>query len=249
MPRQTTGEERVEYGPLMKDTPMGERPRERLENYGPGALSNAELLAIILRTGVGGESVVAVAQRVLAKYGGLAGLAQATIGELCREYGIGKAKAITLKAAFELGRRLLATAPEERPQIRSPADAANLLMADMSLLTQEHLCVLLLDSKHRVLRRHEVYVGNVNTSVVRIGELFREAVRDNCAALLVAHNHPSGDPTPSPEDVAVTEQMIEAGKLLGIDMLDHLVIGNQRYVSLKERGLAFDQGGKISHAH
>jgi DNA repair protein RadC len=196
-------------------------------------------LAIILRVGVGGESVLDLATRLLVTYGGLGGLARASFGQLAQEHGLGTAKTAQMLAAFELGRRLLITSPQERPQINSPADAANLLMLEMGLLEQEELRVLLLDTKHRVLGTPTVYKGNVNTSVIRVAELFREAVRLNCVAVIVAHNHPSGDPTPSPDDVRVTEQMVKAGQLLDIEVLDHLIIGRQRYVSLKERGLGF----------
>src|SRR5919205_754605 len=155
---------------------------------------------------------------------------------------LGIAKAVELQAALELGRRLAGLHPEARPQVRSPADLANLLMPDMMFLEQEHLRVVLLNTKNQVLSAPEVYVGSLNTSVVRVAELFREAIRQNAAAVIVVHNHPSGDPTPSPEDVAVTRQIAEAGRLLDIDVLDHLVIGHQRYVSLKERGLGFRAG-------
>jgi len=223
----------------IRELPASERPRERLQHYGATALSNSELLAIILRTGVGGESVLDLSKRLLVTYGGLAGLARASFGELAQQHGIGLAKTAQMLAAFELGKRLLIASPDERPQVTSPADAANLLMPEMELLEQEHLRTLLLDTKHHVLASPTVYVGNVNTSVIRVGELFREAVRLNCAALIVVHNHPSGDPTPSPDDVRVTEQVVQAGKLLDIEVLDHLIIGRQRYVSLKERGLGF----------
>ncbi|MCA9869972.1 MAG: DNA repair protein RadC, partial [Anaerolineae bacterium] len=146
---------------------------------------------------------------------------------------------VQIKAALELGRRLLVTAPHERPQMRSPADAANLLMAEMSLLPQEHLRTVLLDTRNRVLSIPTIYVGSLNTAQVRVGEMFREAIRANCAGMIVVHNHPSGDPTPSPEDVQVTRMIVEAGSLLNIDVLDHLIIGRQRFVSLKERGLGF----------
>ena len=234
-----TDDLQAEYRPTIHDLPEGERPRERLEHYGAGALSSAELLAIILRVGMGGENVVRVAERLLARFEGLPGLAQATVSELCQEKGIGQAKAVQIKAALELGRRLLVTAPHERPQMRSPADAANLLMAEMSLLPQEHLRTVLLDTRNRVLSIPTIYVGSLNTAQVRVGEMFREAIRANCAGMIVVHNHPSGDPTPSPEDVQVTRMIVEAGSLLNIDVLDHLIIGRQRFVSLKERGLGF----------
>ena len=152
---------------------------------------------------------------------------------------MGEAKVAQLKAAFELGRRLLVESPDEQPTITSPADAANLLLGEMSLLEQESMRVILLDTRNRVQAIQTVYQGSLNTTMVRVGELFREAVRANCAAIIVAHNHPSGDPSPSPEDVAITKDIVAAGKLLSIDVLDHLVIGRQRFVSLKERGLGF----------
>ncbi len=223
----------------IRELPSSERPRERLQQSGPRALANSELLAIVLRTGVGGESVLDLAKRLLVKYRNLTGLARASFAELASERGLGPAKTAQLLAAFELGRRMLATSPEERPQITCPADAANLLMPEMEWLEQENLRTLLLDTKHHVLASPTVYVGNVNTSVIRIAEVFRDAVRLNCAALVVAHNHPSGDPTPSADDIRVTKQIVEAGKILDIEVLDHLVIGRQRYVSLKERGAGF----------
>jgi DNA repair protein RadC len=229
----------LEYHPTIKDLPVGERPRERLKKYGAGSLSNAELLAIILRTGVGGENVLNLATRLLAKFSGLIGLARASFSELCAEKGIGVAKAAQLKAAMELGRRLLIASPEERLQVKSPVDAANLMMMEMGTLEQEHMRLILLDSKNYVLDTPTMYIGSLNTSVIRVGELFREAIKQNCAAMIVVHNHPSGDPTPSSEDVAVTELITQAGQLLDIDVLDHLIIGQQRYVSLKERGLGF----------
>ncbi len=228
-----------EYTPMIRDLPVDLRPRERIIYTGAGSLSNAELVAIILRMGGRGENVIRMAERLLSQFGGLPGLAQASFDELCHVHGIGTAKAAQIKAALELGRRLMATAPHERPQVRSPADVANLLMLEMGLLEQEHLRAVLLDTKNVVLRVANVYAGNLNTAVVRVGEVFREAIRANCASIIVVHNHPSGDPTPSPEDVRVTEQLVEAGRLLDIEVLDHLVIGRNRYVSLKERGLGF----------
>ncbi len=228
------------YIPTIKELPSSERPRERLLEYGVGALSTAELLAIILRTGTRDENVILLSHRLLARFGNLAGLVQASTAEMISEHGLGPAKVAQLKAALELGRRMLVESPEERPQIRSPADAANLVMTEMGLLEQEQLRIILLDTKNRVLTTKTVYQGSLNTSLIRVGELFRHAVRANCLSLIVLHNHPSGDPTPSPEDVTVTRQIVEAGKLLDIDVLDHLIIGRQRFVSLKERGLGFD---------
>jgi DNA repair protein RadC len=231
--------ERTEYNPMIRDLPVDLRPRERLAYAGAGALSTAELLAIILRVGGRGENVIRMAERLLARFGGIVGLAQASFDELCLEHGIGEAKATQIKAALELGKRLLIASPQERPQVRSPADVANLLMIEMGLLEQEHLRAVLLDTKNIVIRVANVYAGSLNTAVVRVGEVFREAIRANSAAIIVVHNHPSGDPTPSPEDVRVTQMLVEAGGLLDINVLDHLIIGRNRYVSLKERGLGF----------
>jgi len=230
----------IEYTPMIRDMAAGERPRERLERVGERALSSSELVAIILRTGSGGESVVRLSERILSQLNGLPGLAKATLYELQNVKGIGPAKAVQIKAALELGRRLMASVPEEKARVSSPADAANLLMSEMAFLEQEHLKLVLLDTRNQVISTPTVYIGSLNTSVVRIGELFRYAIRDNAAAIIVAHNHPSGDPSPSPEDVHVTRMIVEAGKLLDIDVLDHLIIARQRYVSLKERGLGFD---------
>lgn len=229
----------VEYHPTIKDLPKAERPRERLEHYGSAALSLSELLAIVLRSGVRGESVLRLAERLLTRYENLAGLARASFSELQAQKGVGRAKAAQIHAALELGRRLSLISPDERPQVRSPADAASLVMSDMSLLDQEQLRVLLLDMRKRVLRVENVYKGSLNSSTVRGCEVFREAIRANAASLILVHNHPSGDPAPSPEDVALTEQIVQAGRLLSIEVLDHLIIGQQRFISLKERGMGF----------
>lgn len=235
-----SSEQSIQYAPMMRDVAEAERPRERLVQVGEQSLSTAELLAIILRTGDRGESVVRLAERLLATYGGLPGLARASVSELKSEKGMGPAKSVEIKAAMELGRRLMASNPQERSKVSSPADAANLLMSEMVFLDQEHLRLILLDTRNNVLATPTIYIGSLNTSVIRIAELFRAAIRENAAAMIVAHNHPSGDPSPSPEDIAVTRQLVSAGQLLDIEVLDHIVIGHQRFVSLKERGLVFD---------
>ena len=224
----------------VKEMPVDERPRERLMRVGPQALSTAELLAIILRVGVGGENVLTMAQRILATYEGLGGIARADFAQLAAEHGLGPAKTAQILAALELGRRLMAESPEERWQIRAPSDAAHILMPKLSFQQQEHFAILYLDTRNRVSDQEVLYVGSLNTSLVRVAEVFRGAVRRNCAALIVAHNHPSGDPNPSPEDVSLTRRLVDAGKLLEIDVLDHLVIGHNRYVSLRERSLGFE---------
>ena len=229
----------VAYTTMIRDLPRGERPRERLRDQGPSSLSNAELVAILLRTGVTGENVLNLAVRLLSQFQGLPGLARATYGELCSLKGVSDAKACQILSALELGRRVVSLHPEDRAVIRCPEDVANLLGAEMSLLDQEHLRVILLDTKNRVTGVSEIYIGNVNLSVVRAAEVFRPAIRQNSTSILVVHNHPSGDPTPSPEDVTMTEQLRSAGDLLGIEVLDHIILGGQSHASLKEQGLGF----------
>lgn len=227
------------YRQSIREMPSEDRPREKLVKFGSQSLTDSELLAIVLRTGVQGENVIALSQRLVRDHGGLTGLSRIPIAELCKLHGLGEAKATQLKAALEIGRRLLLADPEQRLQIRTPADLANPLMLEMAGLEQEHLKLISLDTKNRVLKFQTVYVGTINSSRIRIAEIFREAIRQNAAAIIVAHNHPSGDPTPSSEDVRVTEDMIRAGELLEIDLLDHLIIGHQRFVSLREKRLGF----------
>ncbi len=221
------------------DLDESERPRERLARQGAQSLKNSELLAILLRVGMQGENAVQMGERILTDLGGLSGLHRISFDEFCGVHGLGPAKAAQIKAAIELGRRLAVETPEERPAIHSPADAAALVQYEMSALEQEVLRVILLDTRNHVLQIDEVYQGSLNMSMVRVGEVFKTAIRRNAAALIVVHNHPSGDPTPSPEDVALTRAIVQAGKLLDIDVLDHLVIGGGRHVSLKEKGLGF----------
>jgi DNA repair protein RadC len=216
-----------------------DRPRERLAELGAQALSNAELIAILLRVGVKGENAVQVGARLLQELGGLHGLHRASFAQVCALHGLGAAKAAQIKAAIELGRRLPLQAPEERAAVHSPADAAEMVRYEMGALQQEHLWVILLDTRNRVISTEKVYVGSLNASTVRVGELFRAAIQRSAASIIVIHNHPSGDPSPSPEDVALTRSVVQAGKLLDIDVLDHLVIGLNRWVSLKEKGLGF----------
>ena len=220
--------------PLIKELPSSEQPQNRLLTYGSAALSTIELVACVLGT----PDALAQAQGLATRFG-LQGLLKASIYELSQVPGVGPKHAAQLKAALELGRRSTLADDEDRPKITSPSDAAALLMVEMAPLEQEHLVVLNLDTKNRLVSKETLYVGNVNTTVVRISEVLRPAIRNNSPALIISHNHPSGDPTPSPEDVRMTRELVEAGRLMGIDVLDHLVIGQGRYVSLKERGLGF----------
>lgn len=227
------------YQPRIRDMPQGERPRERLRDHGPQYLSNTELLAILLRTGTAAENVVSLATRLLSVHGGLGGLARAGFKELTETRGVGEAKVSQIMAALELGKRLASLPAEERPAISSPNDVSNLLNAEMALLDQESLRVLLLNTRNQVLAVREVYRGNVSSAVIRAGEVFRDAIRENAPSIIVVHNHPSGDPTPSDDDVRVTGQLVAAGKLLDIELLDHIILAQRGLVSLKERGLGF----------
>jgi DNA repair protein RadC len=219
--------------------PQEERPRERLRHYGASSLSSAELIAILLRTGVTGENVLSLAERLLAQNGGLRGVGRLSYTDLCAQRGISDAKACQILAAVEMARRFASLLPEERATVRSPQDVANLLMVEMGLLEQEHLRVVLLDTKNHILGIPEVYRGNVNSAVVRAAEVFRDAIKQTCPAIIVVHNHPSGDPTPSAEDITVTRQLTEAGKLLDVEILDHIIIGASRFLSMKNLGQGF----------
>ena len=227
------------YATMIRDLPQGERPRERLREYGPSYLSNSELIAILLRVGSVGESVLTLASRVLATFNGLGGLGKATYGELCSLHSISDAKACQLMAALELGRRMTSLQPEDRAVIRSPQDVYNLMSGEMSFFDQEHLRVLLLNTKNQVLGTHEIYIGNVNSSVIRVAEVLRPAIRDNCPSIIVVHNHPSGDPTPSTEDILVTRELRTSAAMMDIELLDHIVLGQGHFVSLKDKGLGF----------
>lgn len=228
------------YHVSVREWHPSEQPREKLAQHGAEHLSNAELLAILLRVGVQGQDVVSLSQGLLTTFGGLEGLSRAPISVMADVKGMGPAKAVSIRAALELGQRLLLAQALDRPQIRSPQDVATMLQVDMGMLEQEHLRVVLLNTKNRVIGTPTVYKGSVNMSMIRVAEVFREAIKENCPSIIVVHNHPSGDPTPSPEDVRVTRELIEAGRLLDIEVLDHLVIGRNRHVSLKQQKLAFE---------
>ena len=235
-------EPRPRYNPRISEMPSDERPRERLQHYGAQSLSHAELIAILLRMGNNRESALDMAKRIIARYGTLRGLARATFNELIQMDGVGNAKAAQIQAGLELGKRLRNDPRQDRRPVSKPEDVFELLGDEMSLLTQEHLKVVLLDTKNRVMEVHEVYIGNVNSSQIRASEVFRAAVKANATSIVVVHNHPSGNPTPSSQDAAVTADLVKAGNLLGIDVLDHVIIGHpdeKRFVSLKEQGIGF----------
>lgn len=220
----------------IKDYPKEERPRERLLKYGESQLSNQEILAILLGTGTRKESVMDLANRVLMHFEGLKYLSEATIEELMAIKGIGNAKGIGILAAIELGKRIQRYKPSERYVIRSPEDGADYVMEEMRNLKQEHLVALFLNTKNQIIHQQTIFIGSLNSSIVHPREIYREAVKRSAASIICAHNHPSGDPTPSQEDIHVTRRLVDAGKIMGIELLDHLVIGNNKFISLKEKG-------------
>src|SRR5699024_3841427 len=218
------------------DVPKEERPRERLIKYGENHLSNQELLAILIGSATRRESVMDLSNRVLVHFEGLKLLSEATIDQLTSIKGIGKAKGIAILAAIELGKRIRQYKPEESYTVRSPEDGADYIMEEMRNLNQEHLVVLFLNTKNQIIHRQTIFIGSLNASIVHPREIFREALKRSAASIICAHNHPSADPTPSQEDIHVTRRLAEAGKIMGIELLDHLVIGNNSFVSLKEKG-------------
>lgn len=217
----------------IKDIEESQRPRERLAKLGAEALSNAELTAILLRVGMKGANAVQVSQRMLNNLGGLQGLHRASFTRLCAVDGVGQAKAAQIKAAIEIGRRICQLSPENQRLIASPQDAADLVQYEMMALEQEELWVLLLDTRNQLIEIDKLYRGSLNASSVRPAEIFKSGIRHNAAGLIVVHNHPSGDPSPSPEDVSLTRILIEAGQLLELPILDHIVIGMNSMASIK----------------
>jgi DNA repair protein RadC len=218
----------------MKDLLPDDRPREKLRQHGAAALGDNELIALVIGNGSRRGNALSVANAVLAAHGGLHELARCMPDELVTIAGIGPARAAQIVAALELGRRTLAHAPGARPQIRNSADAAAYLMPRYGARGVEQLGILLLDGKHRVMRAAVLAVGTLNSSVVEPRDVFREAAIGGATAIVIFHNHPSGDPTPSPDDLAVTRRLVAAGSLIGIDVVDHLILGDARYCSIKE---------------
>ncbi|MBO8155929.1 MAG: DNA repair protein RadC [Bacillaceae bacterium] len=221
---------------MIRDVPRDDRPRERLMKLGPRAISNQELLSIILGSGTKNESVLLLAQRLLMHFEGLSLLKDASVEELTAIKGIGTAKAVNIIASIELGRRMHALKPSDSYVIRSPEDGADYVMEEMRDLKQEHFVALFLNTKNQVIHQQTIFIGSLNASIVHPREVFKEAVKRSAASIICAHNHPSGDPTPSQEDIHVTKRLAECGKVLGIELLDHLVIGDRKFVSLKEKG-------------
>lgn len=221
---------------MIRDVQSDNRPRERLIQQGAESLANQELLAILLRTGTKDLSVMALANEVLQYAENLHALKQITLAELTSIKGIGEAKAVQLLAATELGRRLAQKRVDDTYTIRSPADAAAYVMPDMVGLMQEHFVVLFLNVKNQIMHKQTIFIGSLNSSIVHPREVFREAIKRAAATIICVHNHPSGSSDPSPEDIEVTKRLQEAGYIIGIEVIDHVIIGNHQYTSLKEKG-------------
>jgi len=219
---------------LIKDIPKEERPREKLELKGSNMLNNQELLAIILRTGTKEKSAIILAHEITDKYPNLYALRNITIDELLTIKGIGKAKAIQILAALELGKRTNNYTLERGIQIKSPIDCAEFIAEEVKSLEQEHFIGVYLDTKNRILAKKTLFIGSLNRALVHPREVFKEALKHGCASIIVCHNHPSGDPTPSTQDISLTKRLMEIGELMGIELLDHLVIGTDGYISMRE---------------
>lgn len=222
----------------IKDLPISERPREKLQQLGPEFLSNDELIAIIIRTGSKTESAIELSRKVLSiDNRGLAYLRDTTLEELMEVKGIGKCKGAQILAAIEIGKRLSYSEALKKVKITNPETIANLYMDEMRYLHKEHFKIALLDTKNQIIVTEEISVGTLNASIVHPRDVFKVAIKRNANSIILIHNHPSGDPAPSNEDINITNRLIEAGKLIGIKVLDHIIIGDNRYISFKEKNL------------
>lgn len=221
---------------MVRDIPQNERPRERLLKYGAENLSNVELLAILLRTGSSEESVLQLAQKVLVQIEKLENIYEISIEELMKVKGIGSTKAVQIKAGIELGKRVVSQGQDDKFIIRGPEDAAEYIIKDIKFLKKEHFITLLLNTKNQIISKEIISIGSLNSSIVHPREVFKPAIKKSVSAIIMIHNHPSGDPTPSREDIEVTKRLVKAGEILGIDVLDHIIIGGSKHLSLKEEG-------------
>ncbi len=227
----------LEYRFTIKELPEEERPREKLVKYGADSLTNAELLALIIRIGNRERTAVELAQDILSYYGGIKGLNYSGISELVSIKGVGKAKAVQIQAVLELSKRLASSNGNGKEVIKTPDDVANLLLPELRFLTQEVFKLVLLDIKNQVIALPMISKGGLSSSIVHPREVFKEAIKRSAAAIILAHNHPSGIPEPSKDDIKITRRLIEAGNIIGIDVLDHIIIGDGNYMSMKEKGI------------
>ena len=230
--------DKVQKSFTIHDLPVSERPRERLQKFGAEALSAQEILALILGRGIAGESVMVTAQRLLSQFGSLKGIAGASLEELAKVRGIGLAKAAQIRAAFELTSRLEGYQESgKRETVKTPEDVIALVRSRLKGKKKEYFLALLLDTRNQLIRVAEISIGSLDSSIVHPREVFKEAVSASAASVLFAHNHPSGDPEASEDDINLTKRLAEAGEIMGIDVLDHIIIGEQKYLSLKREGL------------
>lgn len=227
----------MEYKIKIQDLPCENRPRERMILWGPEALSDIELLAILIRSGTAKEGVLQLSQRLLVEHGGLHSLFQTNMSRLQKVPGLGPAKACVLTACFELSKRLSGRQHSIKPTLRTPKDVAGIFMSQMRYLKQEHLKAAYLDIKNRLLNQRTISIGTLDSSIIHPRDIFRHAVDLPCAAVILIHNHPTGDPEPSKEDIQVTTRIIKAGEIMGVPLLDHIIIGDGRYISLKEKNI------------
>ncbi len=225
----------MEYKMKIRDLPSEERPRERMILWGAEALSDIELLAILIGSGTAKEGVLQLSQRLISEYGGLHSLFQTGLARLQKASGLGPAKACMLTACFELSKRLSSQQRTLKSNIRTPEDVAGIFMSKMRYLKQEHLKALYMDIKNRLLDQRTISIGTLDSSIIHPRDIFRHAVDLPCAAIILVHNHPTGDPSPSQEDIQVTKRVIKSGEIMGIPLLDHIIIGDGRYISLKEK--------------
>ncbi len=222
---------------MIRDLPLDERPREKLQAIGPEGLSNAELIAILLRTGNARESALHLAERIISKSGGLRSLPDLTLEELQSFNGIGPAKAVQIKAALELSKRIATTLNNNEIAVTSPRHVADLFMEELRYKKKEYFKLIILNTKNKVISREEISVGSLNASIVHPREIFTVPIKKSASSIILVHNHPSGDPTPSKEDLSVTRRLVDAGNILGIEVKDHIIIGDGCYLSFKEKGL------------
>ena len=220
----------------IKSLPMEERPREKLIKHGSKSLTNSELLAIILRTGNKKENVIEVSDKIFSKYS-IKSLSRVSTSKLMRELGIGTAKSCQIAACFELGRRLISFREKKTHEVKNAKDIVKLFLEEMRALKQEQLKVVYLNSRSRIIKVQTLFIGSLNESIVNPREIFKIALEENAAALILIHNHPSGDPTPSIEDIEITQEIAKGGNILGIKVIDHIIIGDKKYISFKEKNL------------
>lgn len=221
-----------------KEIPIENRPREKLMNKGAKSLTNSELMAIIISTGNKKENVIELSDKFFNKYN-LKSLSRLKLGSLKKQMGIGDAKACKIIACFELGRRLSSFSENKKIIIKNPKDVANLFMLDMGTLEKEYFKALYLDSKNQIIKQETLFIGSLNESIVHPRDIFKIALEENAASVVILHNHPSGDPNPSEQDLEITKRIIEAGKIIGIEVLDHIIIGENKYISLKQKGIFY----------